>query len=588
MTQRLLALSVVACTFAAVALVYSADSSPGPSSTLEFRLTDPRDGSIVSFADFKAKKAIVLVFMGTECPLGNAFLPVLAGLYREFSDKGVAFVAVNSNMQDVPARVATHAREHSVPFAVVKDPGNRLADRLGAKRTPETFVLGPDGRVLYQGRIDDQFGIGYSRPGKPSRRDLAIALDEVLAGKAVSVPRTTAAGCLIARVVTPRKEGTVTYAKDVSRVLQKHCQECHRPGQIGPMSLLTYDDAVAWSDTIREVVQQRRMPPWHADPRFGAFANDRRLPDEDTKAILAWIDIGMPAGKDGDLPPSRSFPEGWQIGKPDLLLRMPQPYDVPARMPKGGIPYKFFAVDPGFTEDRWVERAEVRAGAPGVVHHIVVFIQPKGEFFNPDGPGNLLCGTAPGDMPLILKPGQAKKIPAGARLLFQMHYTPNGKAARDQSMVGIIFAKDPPRQRVLTKPIHNPAFLTRFISIPAGADNFQIDAEHIFDADAHVLGFMPHMHLRGKDFRYEAVYPGGKRETLLFVPRYQFGWQSVYRCAKPLAMPKGTRLRCVAHYDNSDRNPSNPDPSRTVTWGDQTWEEMMLGWIEYYLDAEKP
>ncbi len=570
-------------------LACAADPAPQPEAPLDFRLKDPRDDREIAFADLKEKKAVVVVFVGTECPVSNAFMPVLAGLHKEYAGKGVAFLAVNANLQDTPDKVAAHARTNEMPFPVLKDVGNRLADRLAARRTPEALVLDAAGRVLYRGRIDDQFGIGYARPGKPARRDLAEALNEVLAGKAVSVPTTPVAGCLIGRVARTREAGAITYSRQVAPILQKHCQECHRPGQIGPMALLTYDDAVAWSDTIREVVSERRMPPWHADPRFGKFSNDRRLPDADREALLAWIDGGLPRGDDRDLPPPRAFPQEWRIGKPDLVLKMAEPYEVPARMPRGGIPYKYFTVETGFTEDRWVQRAEAKPGAPAVVHHIVVFIQPKGEFLNVDGPGNLLCGTAPGDMPIMLADGLAKKIPAGAHLVFQMHYTPNGKKEYvDQSSVGIIFARKPPEHRVLTKPIFNPRFLGRLDKIPAGAGNYRVEANHTFDQDAHVIGFMPHMHLRGKDFLYEAHYPDSRTETLLSVPNYQFGWQSAYRCAAPLAMPKGTRLHCVAHFDNSAKNPSNPDPTRDVYWGDQTWEEMMLGWFEYYNDSEKP
>jgi hypothetical protein len=267
---------------------------------------------------------------------------------------------------------------------------------------------------------------------------------------------------------------------------------------------------------------------------------------------------------------------------------MPKAFEVPAEAPEWGVPYKYFNVPTDFGKDVWVERAEAKPGAPAVVHHIVVFVVPKGEVFDPDKPGSVLCGTAPGDLPLVLEPGQAKKIPAGARLVLQMHYTPNGKACTDRSSVGLIFAKEPPKHRVLTKPVLSVRFITRRDSIPAGADNHTMEAFHIFREDAHLLSFMPHMHLRGKDFLYEAVYPDGKREVLLSVPHYNFGWQSVYRCARPLAMPKGTRLHCVAHFDNSAKNPNNPDPSRDVYWGDQTWEEMMIGWVDFYLDGKKP
>ena len=255
------------------------------------------------------------------------------------------------------------------------------------------------------------------------------------------------------------------------------------------------------------------------------------------------------------------------------------------------MPYKYFTVQTDFKEDRWVERAEARPGAAEVVHHILVFIMPPGEVFRPDGPGSVLCGMAPGDMPIMLEPGFAKKIPAGSRLLFQMHYTPNGKAQMDESSLGLIFAKKPPKHRVLTKPILNGWFMARWFSIPAGADIFPSRRPTTFREDAHILGFMPHMHLRGKDFTYEAIYPDGKKETLLSVPQYNFNWQSVYRAAKPVRLPKGTKLHCMAHYDNSSKNPHNPDPTKKVNWGDQTWEEMMVGWIDYYVvagSAKKP
>jgi peroxiredoxin/mono/diheme cytochrome c family protein len=555
----------------------------------DFRLRDPRDQALIALSALREKnKAVVLVFLGVECPLSNQFVPVLAELHKEYESKGVVFVGINANSQDTLERMATHARRRDIPFPVVKDTGNKVADQLGARRTPEAFIIDRSGTIRYQGRIDDQFGIGYARPGKPKRRDLALALDEVLANKPVSTPQTEASGCRIGRVAKPKAEGRITYAKHVSRILQKNCQECHRPGQIGPMSLLTFDDALAWSDTIREVISEGRMPPWHADPRYGKFSNDRRLSQTDRETLLAWLDHGTPRGDDKDLPPPRRFPEGWSIGKPDLVIQMPRAYEVPAKAPKGGIPYQYFTVDPGFKEDRWIQRAESRPGAPSVVHHIVIFIQPKGEFFNPDAPGAVLCGTAPGDMPLDLPDSLGKKVPAGACLVFQMHYTPNGKAQRDQSSLGIIFSKKPPRHRVLTKPVYSTTFISRLDRIPPGADNYKIESEHVFDEDAHLLHFMPHMHLRGKDFLYEAIYPNGKKEILLSVPRYDFNWQSVYRLAEPLAMPKGTKLHCVAHFDNSAKNPNNPDPKKAVYWGDQTWEEMMIGWIDYYLDGEKP
>jgi hypothetical protein len=261
---------------------------------------------------------------------------------------------------------------------------------------------------------------------------------------------------------------------------------------------------------------------------------------------------------------------------------------IPAQAPKDGIPYKYFWIDPGFKEDRWIQGAEARPGAPEVVHHMLLFVAPRGEIFRPDAPGSVICGMAPGDKPMMLPAGYAKKIPAGARLLLQMHYTPNGKEQIDQSSIGLVFAKAPPKHRVLTYPILNGWFMSKWQWIPAGADNHPLEASHTFKQEVRLVNLMPHMHLRGKDFRYEAIYPDGKKETLLSVPRFNFNWQSVYRAEKPIPLPKGTKLRCIAHYDNSSKNPHNPDPTKRVFWGDQTWEEMLVGWVDYYEEQAKP
>jgi peroxiredoxin len=542
-----------------------------------FALSD-QDGKKVALGDFKGRKAIVLLFLGTECPINNAFLPRLAELSQVYGERGVQFLGLNANRQDTPQRIRDHARRYGIPFPVLRDEGAIVADQLGARRTPEVFVLDGECKVRYQGRIDDQFGIGFNR-GKPSRNDLAEALDELLAGKPVSQPTTPVAGCIIGRAQKPRGDGSITFTNQVARILQKNCQECHRPTQIGPMALLSYDDAVSWAEMIREVVRDDRMPPWHADPKHGVYRNDRRMSPEDRATLLQWIELGCPRGDEKDLPPPRQYVEGWRIGKPDVVFTMPVEYDVPAKGPKAGIPYRYFEVETKFDEDRWVERAEARPGASEVVHHIIVFIVPPGLKFNARlGNAPVLCGTAPGDMPLILQPGKAKLIPKGSKLVFQMHYTPNGRALTDRSSVGITFAKSPPTHRVHVMPITtNPGTLV----IPPGDDNYKAESAWTFREDGYVLSWMPHMHLRGKDFLVEAEYPDGKKETLLSIPRYDFNWQSVYRYAEPKFVPKGTRIHCVAHFDNSAKNPNNPDPTVKVRWGDQTWEEMMIGWMDF-------
>ncbi|HEY7315734.1 MAG TPA: redoxin domain-containing protein [Gemmataceae bacterium] len=563
-------------------LLLAADKTPRRAPV--FALKDAADKEW-SLKDHLTKKAIVVVFVGTECPINNAYMPVLAELHKTYAPRDVAFVALNANSQDTPVRVAAHAKEHGIPFPVLKDTANKVADQFGARRTPEAFVLDGSGVIRYQGRIDDQFGIGYKRPA-PTRRDLAEALEEVLAGKPVSQPLTPVAGCPIARTITPKADGPITYTKHIAPILQKNCQECHRPGQVGPMSLLDYDDALGWAEAIREVVQERRMPPWHADPRHGHFSNDRSLSKDERDMLLAWIKQDCPKGEARDLPPARRFAEGWTIGKPDAVFSLKE-FNVPAKGGKNGLRYQYFPVTTDFKQDRWIQAAEARPGNRAVVHHIIVYILKPGQGLKrnrTDGIGDgLLVAYAPGDMPAVFPAGAAKKVPKGATLLFQMHYTPNGVEQKDRSSVGLIFAKQPPKEEVRTRAVAQSRF-----AIPPGAANHEVKSATTFREDARLLSLMPHMHLRGKDFEYRVVFPDGKSDVLLRVPRYDFGWQSNYRLAKPLDLPAGTRLECTAHFDNSADNLNNPDPNQQVRWGEQTWEEMMIGFVDYVNRGEKP
>jgi thiol-disulfide isomerase/thioredoxin len=535
--------------------------------------------------DFKKQaagaKAVVVLFLGTECPVNNAYLPELTRLHKAYSEKGVLFVGVNSNSHDSPTRVLGHAKANRLPFPVLKDSANVVADGFGARRTPEAFVVSPEGKVLYQGRIDDQIGIGFRRK-EVGRRDLAAALDDVLAGKAVRVRWTDAPGCLIARVVRPKADGKVTYTRHVSRIMQRSCQECHRAGQVGPMPLMKFEDAVSWSAMIREVVSEGRMPPWHADPAHGEFANDRRLSRADRETLLAWIKDGCAKGDERDMPAKREFKDEWGIGKPDVVFKMPRAFEVPAEMPKAGVRYQYFRIPTNFKEDRWIQAAEARPGAREVVHHILVYmVDPKDMKSRPgrgpDGIGNsLLTSYAPGDSPLLLKPGQAKRLPKGAMLVFQLHYTPDGVARKDVSSVGVVWAKKPPEQEVRTRAIAQKGLL-----IWPGKAGQGFTASAKFEAGAELLTFFPHMHVRGQAFRYEAHFTDGKKRVLLDVPKYDFNWQANYRLKEGMKLPAGTTVMCRAKFDNSKDNPNNPDPKKFVFWGDQTWEEMMIGFVDY-------
>jgi hypothetical protein len=377
------------------------------------------------------------------------------------------------------------------------------------------------------------------------------------------------------------KKTTVTYAKHVSRIMQERCQVCHHKGTAAPFSLLTYEDTQRRAKGIRDAVADNRMPPWHADPHFGKFSNDRRLSADQKQTLLAWIDSGCPLGDKKDLPAPKEFADGWVIGKPDIIFELPKEQKIQA---EGVVDYQYFVSKTNFKEDVWVQAAEARPGNRAVVHHIIVsFRDPKAPRRQGEIGQNMIVGTAPGDMPQIFKPGTARKIPAGSELVWQMHYTPTGKPETDRSQVGFIFykGKEPPAHTALTQGIMNTE-----LKIPAGAGNQKFESEWRLRQDATIFSFMPHMHVRGKDFEYKAIYPDGRSEVLLSVPKYDFNWQTMYRLETPLKLPKGTRLHCTAHFDNSAKNPANPDPTAEVYWGDQTWEEMLIGWVDYYV--EKP
>lgn len=378
-----------------------------------------------------------------------------------------------------------------------------------------------------------------------------------------------------------------TYCKDVAPILQAKCQGCHRTGQVGPFPLMTYPEAKRWSTSIVEVLEERRMPPWHADPAHGKFSNDRSLSEEEKKTLLSWVAGGAAEGELKDLPPERKFPEGpWTIGAPDVVLSMPRPFKVKA---EGTLPYQWFSVPTNFQEDRWVQAIEVKPGNRSVVHHILIFVtegeadsRPEGNRPRGDAGDGQLTGYVPGDEATVFPVGMGKKIPKGASLQFQVHYTPIGKPVEDQSSVAMIFAKETPTQEVRTVGI-----VGRPLEIPAGASNHEVRAEVTAPAEATVLSLWPHMHLRGKDFRFTARYPDGREEILLSVPHYDFNWQSTYVLAEPKKVPKGTVVSCVAHFDNSAANPNNPDPTQAVRWGPQTDDEMMIGYVDFVSDQPR-
>ncbi|MBX7074823.1 MAG: redoxin domain-containing protein [Pirellulales bacterium] len=589
-TRGLVSCAALAATLAIGQATYGAKPSPTGSDAAaigktihDFHAEDFR-GKEVKLSDLSGSKVVVVAFLGVECPLAKLYAPRLVKLASELSSQGVAFVGIDSNRQDSLAEIADFARDAKIEFPLLKDTGNVIADQIGATRTPQVFLLDQDRVVRYAGRIDDQYGIhnggSYQRPAATSE-ELKRAIGELLAGKPVSAPVTEADGCLIGRARPVKDNAEVTYSKQIARIFNANCVECHRDGQIAPFALTSYDESAGWADMIAEVVSEGRMPPWHADPNHGTFSNDARLSNEEKQQIAAWAAAGAPQGDPSELPPAPQFASGWQMpDSPDAVIHIAdKPYTVPA---EGTVAYQYFMVDPGFTEDKWVRVAECLPDNRSVVHHIIVFVKPPTE--NPkDARGfQFLVGYAPGTRPYVLPDGMAKLIPAGSKLVFQMHYTSNGTEQVDRSSVGLCFVKDPKsvKQRVVTGNASNGRFV-----IPAGDGNHEVKSERKFVKDTTVMSLFPHMHLRGKSFRYELAYADGRKEILLDVPRYDFNWQNHFIFEKALVAPAGSVLKCTAHFDNSEENLANPDPTSEVRWGDQTWEEMMIGWYDIAVPA---
>ena len=582
---RLVSVSVTAFLVVSSAVTVAADNSEAErigKPVANFTLQDFR-GKQHSLDGHKESKLVVIAFLGTECPLAKLYGPRLQSLANSYELSEVAFVGINSNCQDSITEIAAYARIHEITFPLLKDTGNRLADTMSAVRTPEVFLLDQERRIAYWGRIDDQYGVGVVRKA-PTRQDLKVAIDELLAGKPVAHSVKQAEGCFIGRVRKPDESSEVTYSNQISRILQKRCVQCHREGEIAPFALDKYEEVVGWAETIAEVVKDERMPPWHASKKFGHFVNDRRLSDQEKDLIYKWVESGAPKGDVSKLPTPEKYTVGWQLPKkPDLVLPIAKrPYRVPA---EGVVRYQYFRVDPEFKEDKWIQAAELLPGNRAVVHHILAFARVPGERSGSGGLDGFLVGYVPGLLARPFPDGMAKRIPAGSELIFQVHYTPIGSAQVDVSKIGFVFAE--PDQ--VKYEVKTTSAAQRYLRIPPGEENYRVTAiSRSSRDDALLLGFMPHMHVRGKAFRYEAMARDGDREVLLDVPKFDFNWQTSYRLTEPLKLAAGTRIHCTAHFDNSEFNLNNPDPTKTVRWGDQTWEEMMIGYFDVAVPRSKP
>lgn len=527
--------------------------------------------------DFGEKQAYVIVFTTLECPLVQRYLPRVKELEEQYRDQDVQFLTINVGANDSILEVAHQGLKLDAKFPFAKDFDGESVARLGVTRTPEAVVLDSEKRLRYRGRIDSQYRLGGVRP-TVGREDLKEAIEDVLAGRDVRVPETPVDGCRITFPKIKPPVEKVTYAEHVAHIMQKYCVDCHRENTPAPFSLTTYEEVEGYAEMIAEVVREQRMPPLYSSAEHGEFSNRVELTPEERATVIAWATGDRELGDVAKLPEPRDYPDTeWAIGEPDLVLEIPKPVKLPAH---GYVPYKYLFLPHTFKEDTYVQRVEILPGDRRTVHHAnLAAIKLGGANFND---AHFITGFVPGGDPMVLDEGVAFKIPKGSVLVLQSHYVTVGEEAEDVTRVGITFAKG-----TVQKELKHFRVTTGDFAIPPGDMHHEVVASRTLDCNAVGLGTFVHMHLRGKDMTFNAHYPDGTMQTLLVVPNYNFDWQLSYRW-HPGAQrfPKGTRIECIAHYDNSAFNPYNPDPEATVKEGQQTYEEMMYGFF-FYMDEDE-
>ena len=523
------------------------------------------NGKAGKLSDFKEKKALVVAFTSTSCPLSKKFAPALARLEKSYAEKNVAFVYVNPIATDSTEDIQATIKAHGLTGPYVHDKEGAFASAIGAGVTTDAFVLDPARTVIYRGALNDQYGQGFSHDA-PKQEYVAIALNSLLAGKLPIIAATDAPGCALdlKKNTTPV---SLTYHRDISRLVQLHCVECHRKDGVAPFSLESFKDVVAHAGEIKRVVDRGIMPPWFAGDHGkgpSPWINDRSLAKSEKADLLAWLNGDKAEGNKADAPIAKTFESGWQISKPDFVAKSDKPVKIKA---EGTMPYQNVVVTTDLDEEKWIQAWEVLPSARQVVHHVLVFVTgPRGK--NPiegivqnDGVSYWAI-YVPGNSSIVYPEGFGKRFPKGAKVQFQVHYTPNGTATEDTMSLGLVFAKEKPKHEVRVMPLVNPNFV-----IPAGADNHEVTATFAVPYNARILGLLPHMHLRGKAFRYEITEPGGKSEVLLDVPRYDFNWQLLYKFAEPRQAPRGTKLKATGWFDNSDKTPRTRTRKRPCAGG---------------------
>lgn len=562
-------------------------------------------GQETALDSLRGPKGSVLFFLSTECPISNGYVPAINRLVKEYRVKGIEFVGINPNAGQGIKDIELHRIRYDLKLTVVKDPGAGLTKSLGVTHCPTVLVFDADGKAVYRGRIDDRYP---RRGGAPKqvihKHDLRDVLQTLADAGNVEPLETEIVGCPLVESPSSGKahiDSEVTFTCNIASILQKNCQECHRPGGIGPFSLVTYDETVLWAEDIKTFMLDRSMPPWKLLSAHGEFKNDRRMTDDDIQTVAQWVDAGCPEGDRADLPTPKDFVDGWRVGTPDAVLSPSEPYTLSA---EGPDEYRHFVLKTNFDEDVYVSAMEVLPGNPRVVHHVIVFLDPYGTSEKIDAadpsPGYLTSGGAPGFIPPgalggwapgnvsgFLPDGVARIIPKGSRIVVQIHYHRSGKQETDQTQVGLYLSKEKPKRLMrdiaITPIVALPTIQIPYFSkgIPAGEARYTIRERAWVPEDIELLSVRPHMHLIGKEMKVVATLPDGTKKQVVHIANWDFNWQEAYYYAEPLLLPKNTRLDMETVFDNSTGNPANPfNPPREIKWGEETTNEMAFCFLE--------
>jgi mono/diheme cytochrome c family protein len=545
------------------------------------------DGKNASLSGFKDREGVVILMTSATCPVSKRYIPSVAKLEKELAAKSVALLLVNPFASETVEEIKAQLTGAGLTAAYVHDKEKKLSALLQARTTTEVFLLDAARTLIYRGAFDDQYGVNYSLDA-PKHCYLHDAITAHLKGETPHIQATAAPGCELdlpeKSSDIPAAASPVTYHRDVARILQQNCVSCHRDGGIAPFALDDFEEVTDRARVIKRVVSEGTMPPWFAAAEKVAgkspWANDCSLSAKDKADLIAWIESkGRPLGNPADAPAKRRYATEWSIGTPDLIVPLSRTYDIKA---DGFMPYQFDIAETGLTEDQWVTAYEILPSERDVVHHVIVQVHEPGEIVTQrgEGAGGYWAAYVPGNGACVYPEGFARKIPAGAKVSFQIHYTPSGQAKKERMRMGLVFAKPghTPRYEVRTVGVANMR-----IAIPPGAERHMETQTKRVPFDMPVTSFMPHMHTRGAAFKYEVTYADGKTETLLDIPRYDFNWQLRYDLKQPKLIPRGSTVKVTAIYNNSSSNRANPDPTKLVKWGPQTVDEMMIGYLEYFL-----